>query len=107
MRSLLIILISALVGMCVAQPVAQQQTAAAAPGQQGEQRIFGNLLGAAQGAVQGFFNPGGYNQYGGGYNQFGGGYNQFGGGYNQFGGGYNPYGGYGGGYGGGYNQYWG
>merc|ERR1712042_24746 len=92
MRCLSMILVLALASMCVALPVAQQ--AAAAPGQAGDQRIFGNLLGAVQGAAHGLFNPQQYNNnFGFGWGNQGGygyGYNQggYGGGY------YNPYGSY-------------
>merc|ERR1711872_248248 len=86
MRCLSMILVLAFASLCVALPVAQQ-----ASGQQGDQRIFGNLLGAAQGAVHGLFSPQNYN-------------NNFGFGWGNQGYGYNGYGGYGGGYGG-YNPY--
>merc|ERR1712002_1149801 len=109
MLRLSLILALALVGISSALPVANQ----AAAGGQGDQRIFGNLLGAVQGAWQGLTQPQLYNDnFGFGYplntNQFGG-HNSggFGGVYNQggftggYGGGYN--GGFG--YGGGYNPY--
>merc|ERR1712198_642400 len=84
--------------LALPQPLAQQATSG-----QGDQRIFGNLLGAAQGAVQGFLNPGLYNNHG----HFHGGYYPYGG-YNPYGyGGFGGYGGYGQGFGYGYNQYWG
>merc|ERR1711872_627961 len=92
MRCLSMILVLAFVGMCAAIPVAQQ-AAAGTPGQ-GDQRIFGNLLGAVQGAAHGLFNPQQYN------NNFGFGWGNQGG----YGYGYNQ-GGYGGGYGGYYNPY--
>merc|ERR1711872_878039 len=96
-------LILALVGLSSALPVAQQ----AGQGGQGDQRIFGNLLGAVQGAWHGLTQPQNYNNnFGFGYplntNQFGSG--GFGGVYNQggftggYGGGYNGGFGYGGGY---------
>merc|ERR1712002_335549 len=108
MLRLSLVLALALVGISYALPVAQQ----AAAGGQGDQRIFGNLLGAVQGAWHGLTQPQNYNNnFGFGYplntNQFGSG--GFGGVYNQggftggYGGGYN--GGFGGGYGGGYNPY--
>ena len=88
----------ALVGLSSALPVAQQTAAGGTEGQ-GDQRFFGNLLGAVQGAWQGLTRPELYNDnFGFGYplntNNFGGG--GFGGGYNQ--------GGWNGGYGGGYNR---
>merc|ERR1711982_50659 len=90
----------ALVGQLTsAIPVSQQAQAAAAGSStgQGDQRIFGNLLGAIQGAWQGLTRPEQFN------NNFGFGYplttNHLGGG--GFGG-YNQ-GGWNGGYGGGYN----
>merc|ERR1712002_810218 len=104
MLRLSLVLALALVGISSALPVAQQ----AASGGQGDQRIFGNLLGAVQGAWQGLTQPQLYNNnFGFGYplntNQFGGG--GFGGVYNQGGwnGGYG--GGYNGGFGYGYNQW--
>merc|ERR1711874_629651 len=94
----------AFVGISSALPVAQQ-TAAGGPA---DQRIFGNLIGAVQGAWQGLTRPELYNNnFGFGYplntNHFGGG--GFGGVYNQGGwnGGYG--GGYNGGFGYGYNQW--
>merc|ERR1711872_1179652 len=97
MLRLSVILSLALVGLSSALPVAQQAAAGGAAGGQGDQRIFGNLLGAVQGAWQGLTRPELYN------NNFGFGYplntNHFGGagfGYNQ--------GGWNGGYGGGYNR---
>merc|ERR1711874_31686 len=103
----------ALVGISSALPVAQQAAAGGAGGQ-GDQRIFGNLLGAVQGAWQGLTQPQNYNNnFGFGYplntNQFGSG--GFGGVYNQggftggYGGGYNGGFGYGGGYNPGYQQW--
>jgi len=86
----------ALIGLTSALPVAQQAAAAGATGQ-GDQRIFGNLIGAIQGAWQGLTRPEQFN------NNFGFGYplttNHLNGG---FGGPYNQ-GGWNGGYGGGYN----
>merc|ERR1712198_355697 len=97
----------ALVGLSSALPVAQQTAAGGTEGQ-GDQRFFGNLLGAVQGAWQGLTRPELYNDnFGFGYhlntNNFGGG--GFGGGYSQGGwnGGYG--GGYNGGFGYGYNQW--
>merc|ERR1719441_12317 len=99
-----VILALALVGLSSALPVAQQTAAGGTEGQ-GDQRFFGNLLGAVQGAWQGLTRPELYNDnFGFGYplntNNFGGGgfqggYNQ---GYNQ--GGWNQ-GGWNQGYGGG------
>merc|ERR1712121_522565 len=107
MFRLSVILALAIVGISSALPVAQQTTAGGAAGQ-GDQRFFGNLLGAVQGAWQGLTRPELYNDnFGFGYplttNHFGGG--GFGGGYNQGGwnGGYG--GGYNGGFGYGYNQW--
>merc|ERR1712168_1397492 len=99
MLRLSVILVLALVGLSSALPVAQQAAAGGAAGQ-GDQRIFGNLLGAVQGAWQGLTNPQQYNNnFGFGYplntNQFGGHKSGgFGGGYNGgfgYGSGYNPY----------------
>merc|ERR1711872_158096 len=112
MLRLSLLLALAFVGISYALPVAQQAAAGDAEGP-GDQRIFGNLLGAVQGAWNGLTQPQNYNNnFGFGYplntNQFGGGGSGgFGGGYNQggftggYGGGYN--GGFG--YGGGYNPY--
>merc|ERR1711915_110568 len=87
MRSLSVVVVLALVGMCWSLPVAQQ--AAASPGGQGDQRIFGNLLGAAQGAIQGFTQPQLYNNnFGFGWGNQGWGNQGYGGYY----GSYNPYG---------------
>merc|ERR1711962_1867489 len=104
MLRLSLILALVFVGISYALPVAQQ----AAAGGQGDQRIFGNLVGAVQGAWQGLTRLELYNNnFGFGYplntNHFGGGgfqggFNQ---GYNQ--GGWNQ-GGWNQGYGGGYNQ---
>merc|ERR1711951_46211 len=100
MLRLSLILALAFVGLSSAIPVAQQ--AAGGAGGQGDQRFFGNILGAVQGAWQGLTRPELYN------NNFGFGYplntNNFGGG--GFGGVYNQ-GGWTGGYGGGYNGGWG
>merc|ERR1711962_1713680 len=107
MLRLSLILALAFVGLSSALPVAQQAAAGGAAAGQGGQRIFGNLLGAVQGAWQGLTQPQLFNNnFGFGYplntNQFGSG--GFGGVYNQGGwtGGYG--GGYTGGFGYGYNQ---
>jgi len=124
MLRLSLILALAFVGISSAIPVAQQAAGGAAG--QGDQRIFGNLLGAVQGAWQGLTRPDLYNNnfgfgyplttnnfggggFQGGYNQggFNQGYNQGYGGFNQGYGGFNQgYGGYNQGYGG-FNQQWG
>jgi len=120
MLRLSLILALVFVGISSGLPVAQQ----AAAGGQGDQRIFGNLLGAVQGAWNGLTRPEQYNDnfgfgyplttnnfggggFQGGYNQggFNQGYNQGYGGFNQGYGGFNQgYGGYNQGYGG-YNQW--
>merc|ERR1711962_485808 len=108
MLRLSLILALVFVGISSALPVAQQSAAGGTAGGQGDQRIFGNLLGAVQGAWNGLTRPEQYNNnFGFGYplntSHFGGGgfqggFNQ---GYNQ--GGWNQ-GGWNQGYGGGYNQ---
>ncbi|KAK7087040.1 hypothetical protein SK128_016993 [Halocaridina rubra] len=85
MRFLALLLVVLVAGLVSARP---QSTA----GTQGNQRIFGNLLGAAHGAFHGFLHPGSVH---GGYG-FGNPYGGFGGyPYGGYGYGYNPYGIYG------------
>jgi len=116
MLRLSLVLALAFLGISSALPVAQEAAADGAAGP-GDQRIFGNLLGAVQGAWNGLTRPEQYNNnFGFGYplttNNFQGGYNQgytggFNQGFNQGYGGYNQgYGGYNQGYGG-FNQQWG
>jgi len=117
MLRLSVVLALAFIGTSSALPVAQEAAAADGAAGPGDQRIFGNLLGAVQGAWNGLTRPEQYNNnFGFGYplttNHFGGGgfqggYNQggFNQGYNQGYGGFNQgYGGYNQGYGG-YNQW--
>jgi len=105
MLRLSLVLALAFIGISSGLPVAQEAAAADGAAGPGDQRIFGNLLGAVQGAWNGLTRPEQYNNnFGFGYplttNNFQGGYNQggFNQGYNQGWGGYNP------GYAGGYNQ---
>ncbi|XP_066986777.1 uncharacterized protein [Macrobrachium rosenbergii] len=92
-------------GMASALPKPDQK-AQAAGGNPNQRFFLPNLIGAAQGAVNGFLNPYGYGGGFGGYpGGFGGGFGGYPGGFGGFGGGFGGYPGGFGGYPGGFGGY--